>query len=190
VGITGGPGKRERLPALWDPLAPDRGLPMPDDAKPTDEITERLNKALGEFVSSVRISTRLSHTAVVVTAAAILEDVLEQCLKKKMRPLKSSKERRLFAAYGPISTFAAKIDLAYAFDITTDDIDRELQLIRKIRNAFSHSKETRSLDEEPIKSLFYALKRPAGASGTYPAQFMACVQVLANYLDAYLAPLK
>jgi DNA-binding MltR family transcriptional regulator len=171
-------GKSREQPEIRELLA----MPASEDEK----TVTTLDKAFDEFVSAVKLSSHLSHTAVVVTAAAILEDALEQCLKKKMRPLTKSMEIRLFQAYGPIGTLAAKIDLAYAFDITSEDINRELQLIRKIRNAFSHSKETLRLDKEPIRALFYSLKHPADATGTYPAQFMMCVQALANYLDAFL----
>jgi hypothetical protein len=44
---------------------------------------------------------------------------------------------RLFGLYRPLSTFAAKIDIAYALEITTDDIHAELNIMRKIRGTGS-----------------------------------------------------
>jgi hypothetical protein len=77
---------------------------------------ENLDQAFDDLGKVLIHSTKMSHTTVVVTAAAILEHDFERCIKTKMRPLKKDMENRLFGGggYGPISSFAAKIDLAYA----------------------------------------------------------------------------
>jgi hypothetical protein len=76
--------------------------------------------------------------------------------------------------------------LACALDITTDAIDKELTTMRRIRNKFAHSKERLSLDEEPIRTLFYELKRPLESTGSYVQQFVQCGVVLDDYLEAFL----
>lgn len=76
--------------------------------------------------------------------------------------------------------------MACALDITTDAIDKELTAMRRIRNKFAHSKERLSLDEEPIKTLFYELKRPPESTGSYVQQFVQCGVVLDDYLEAFL----
>jgi hypothetical protein len=58
--------------------------------------------------------------------------------------------------------------------ITTDEINVELNKIRKIRNLFAHAKASVSLDTEPIKSIFYTLARPPGITGRYLEQFVKC----------------
>jgi hypothetical protein len=92
----------------------------------------------------------------------------------------------LFDAYGPINTFAAKIDIAYALDITNDATHQELNKMRKIRNEFAHAKKSLSLDTEPIKTLFHTLVRPPGITGSYLQQFVQCGVVLDDYLEAFL----
>jgi hypothetical protein len=54
-----------------------------------------------------------------------------------MRPLDKKLAGRLFKGYGPLSSFSAKIDLAYALKVTTLEIHNELHKIRDIRNAFA-----------------------------------------------------
>jgi hypothetical protein len=129
---------------------------------------------------------RMTHAAVVVTAAAILDQALERALKTQMPGLTKNLAKKLFDDFGPLSSFAAKIDLAHALGITSDFVHAELGKIRKMRNLFSHSEKLLSLDTEPVKTLFYALKRPPGVTGNYPEQFMACVLVLDNFLEKFL----
>jgi hypothetical protein len=95
-------------------------------------------------------------------------------------------ENRLFGSYGPVATFAAKIDMAYALGITMEAIHVELNKIRKIRNVFAHTRGPVSLDTEPIKSIFYKLARPPGITGTYLEQFVKCGLAVDDYLEAYL----
>jgi len=87
---------------------------------------------------------------------------------------------------GPISSFAAKIDMAYALGITADEVNLELNKIRKIRNLFAHAKASASLDTEPIKSIFYKLERPPGITGSYLDQFVKCGLAVDDHLEAYL----
>jgi DNA-binding MltR family transcriptional regulator len=95
-------------------------------------------------------------------------------------------KKRLFDAYGPVSTFAAKIDLAFALGITTEAIHQELNKMRRIRNAFAHTKDGVSLDTEPVKAMFYTLARPADIAGSYLEQFTKCGVLIDDHLEAYL----
>jgi DNA-binding MltR family transcriptional regulator len=144
---------------------------------------DKATSSLGDAINALR---RQGHGSIVMQATAILEYDLERCLVRKFRPLNSELKKRLFDAYGPLSTFAAKIDLAFALDIMAEAAHKELHKMRKIRNAFAHSKKGLSLETEPIKALFYTLARPAGITGTYVEQFVKCVEVIDNELEAYL----
>jgi Domain of unknown function (DUF4145) len=129
---------------------------------------------------------KMSHATVVVTAASILDVELKRCIKTKMRSLDKKTEKRLFRGYGPLSSFAAKIDLAYALDIIPPDIHAELNKIRDIRNDFAHTTQPLSLDREPVRPLFDSLNRPPNAKGSYPSVFMACVSEINDFLERYL----
>ena len=129
---------------------------------------------------------RMSHGSVVASAAAILDKKLEMAVKTKLPSINKKLAKQLFEDFRPLGSFAAKIDLAHALDITSDSVYAELQKIRKIRNEFAHSEQILSLDVEPMKSLFMGLKRPASASDTYTELFMACVIAIDDYLNTYL----
>ncbi len=145
-----------------------------------------LKESFTKLAESIRASEKRTHAGFVVRLTSILEYDLERAIKWKLRPLNKEMKKRLFDSYGPLSTFAAKIDIAYALDITTDAIHKELNTMRRIRNAFAHTKDSLSLDEEPIKTLFYELKRPPGITGTYLQQFVACGGMLDDYLEGFL----
>ena len=112
-----------------------------------------IKEATEKLVDALIRSHRMSHTSVVAASASILDTDLERCIKLRLRPLNRAMTRRLFGTYCPLSTFNAKIDMAYALDITTDAIHVELNKIRKIRNLFAHSTSILSLDKEPIRPL-------------------------------------
>jgi DNA-binding MltR family transcriptional regulator len=145
-----------------------------------------LDETFENLAKSLIASRKNSHTMVVVVGTALLEELLGQAIKGKLRPITTKFEERLFDNYGPFSSFSARIDVAYALDILTDDIFAELNKLRRIRNKFAHSGERLSLEEEPILSLFNLLKRDKSKSVPYAEAFMECVGAIARYLLAFL----
>jgi hypothetical protein len=145
-----------------------------------------LKEAFTQLANSIIRSERQGHAAVVMRMTSILEYDLERSIKWEFRSLNKQMSDRLFGLYRPLSTFAAKIDIAYALEITTDDIHAELNIMRRIRNEFAHTKHSLSLDLDPIKTLFNKLKRPASITGSYLHQFVKCALVLDDHLEAFL----
>lgn len=128
---------------------------------------------------------RMTHAAVVVTAAAIIDQFLERAISTQLPGLTKGLSKKLFEDFGPLHSFSAKIDMAHALGITSSFVHAELRKIRKMRNMFSHSEKLLSLDTEPVKTLFYDLTRPPGVTGNYPQQFMACV-LIDDFLEKFL----
>jgi hypothetical protein len=85
-----------------------------------------LKEAFAKLADSVIRSERQGHAAIVVQLTSILEFDLDRSIRWKLRPLNKEMRKRLFDGYGPLSTFAGKIDFAFALDITTDAIHKEL----------------------------------------------------------------
>ncbi|MGH7860101.1 MAG: hypothetical protein ACREQY_22470 [Candidatus Binatia bacterium] len=71
-----------------------------------------------------------------IVAASLLDDLLEQLLRRSMLPCASDD---FFRGYGPLSSFSAKIDLARFLGLIGRGEYSELHRIRKIRNVFAHS---------------------------------------------------
>jgi DNA-binding MltR family transcriptional regulator len=129
----------------------------------------------------------MTHSAIVIAATAALDLQLERVLTRAMRPLSKKQYKRLFDAFGPLSSFAGKILMAHALGIISADMYRELEKLRAIRNQFAHTTAVLHLESIEVKDLFLALKRPSTPS-TKPAMiFIECVKVIDDYLDAYLA---
>jgi hypothetical protein len=86
----------------------------------------------------------------------------------------------------PLSTFASKIDLAFALEIIAPEIHKELKKIKKILDSFAHSRKSLSLDQEPLKPLFDSLKLPPGAKGSYVEVLLDCVVAIDDHLEKFL----
>jgi len=84
------------------------------------------------------IVARFMMPAVALTVGARLDAALEGALLAKMRKLSEAQRTNLFDGYGPLSSFAAKIDVGYALNNFDDALYADLTVIRKIRNAFAH----------------------------------------------------
>jgi hypothetical protein len=62
----------------------------------------------------------MTHAAVVVTAAAILDQTLERAIKTQLPGLTKALSKKIFEDFGPLHSFSAKIDMAHALGITND----------------------------------------------------------------------
>ena len=67
--------------------------------------------------------------------------------------MSSDLQGRLFKGYGPLSTFAAKIDIACALGLYDEDIRKGLHVVREIRNGFAHEPRAITFDDPKISSL-------------------------------------
>jgi hypothetical protein len=160
----------------------------PDD--PTDESikdlakqTEQLAKDTEQVISNFRMST----AAIVIWLTGILEYDLERCIKYKIRrPISGALSNELFGSYRPLSTFSAKIDMAYALEIISDETRIELHKMRNIRNKIAHARKLLSFDQEPMRRMFYELRRPNVDGKTYLAVFTMCGTIIDDELEDFL----
>ena len=93
-----------------------------------------------------------------IIGAAYLEERLQDAIAKtfaeavetvKWNNQKISK--RIFRGNGPLSTFSAKIDIAFALGFFGTHALHDLHVIRSIRNDFAHTVEPMDFEEENIK---------------------------------------
>jgi DNA-binding MltR family transcriptional regulator len=92
-----------------------------------------------ELIRSFYEISKATDMAYVIVTATILEDHLEQGLLGRMRDLSSVVYKRMFAG-GPLSSFSAKIDLAFALNMIDETARKDFHAIRELRNAFAHAK--------------------------------------------------
>ena len=93
-----------------------------------------------------------TETATAVVLASRVEDWLAAAIETRMRePLSSRLKERLYHGYGPLNSFSAKIDIAYAFSLIDDEIYNDLRAIKDIRNVFAHSKAVLNFNSPELK---------------------------------------
>jgi len=91
-----------------------------------------------------------------ILAGSLLDSLLEQLIKNYL--VKDS-PNELFKGYGPLSSFSAKIDMAFSLGLITKIERDELHRIRRIRNEFAHSlNHNLCFSESPIREHIKELK--------------------------------
>jgi hypothetical protein len=105
----------------------------PDMSEIADSNTDPVIRAL----FSAELSRVQQEALTVLISAASLERELMRLLLTKMRTLSDDRAKCIFE--GPLGRFAAKVEVAYAFELIDDDLYQDLTVIRNIRNEFAHS---------------------------------------------------
>jgi DNA-binding MltR family transcriptional regulator len=139
----------------------------------------------------IEIVGRHTHASNALAVVSIIDYDLERCILCKFRKLNSETRNRLFRGYGPLSRLSARIDIAYALDITSDRVHRELGKIREIRNLFAHTKALLNFDEAPVRPLFENLDIDPNdidpdEKDTRLNRFMAHAMAMDRYLEGFL----
>jgi len=129
------------------------------------------------------ITGRTSARATAIVGAAQLDYLLEQVLRHHMI---AKPEGSLFGAYGPLSSFSAKIDLAKSLGILTKGEASDLHRVRKIRNVFAHSLQEVSFRDRSIRDHIHQIQVRAatilGKKGAPRFDFELCILVLSGFL--------
>jgi DNA-binding MltR family transcriptional regulator len=123
------------------------GLGMPEIPTP-EEITKILH-----------MMSRRADTSYIIVSGTALEDLLEQAILGRMRDLSGIVYDRIFASRGPLNTFSAKIDLAFAFEIIDEGTTADFHALREIRNAFAHAKTELHFESKELRPLFQKFTR-------------------------------
>ena len=88
----------------------------------------------------------------IIVAVAEMDSRLTSVLRASLLPVgKNDDDDSLFGSDRPLSSFSARIHLAYRLGLIDDSFARALHLIRKMRNEFAHATMPGSLNESPHK---------------------------------------
>ena len=112
-----------------------------------DELTQKLLECNSMFSSYENESDRAA--AILVTC--YIETYLEECLKFIL--VDDPSIDKLFKGTAPLSTLSARIDMAFALGIITEEIRKNLKNIGKIRNKFAHEPTVTSFAGSPVRDL-------------------------------------
>src|SRR5436190_22381515 len=80
-----------------------------------------------------------SDRSCAITCGAMLDQVLYACLREKLVGLNEDDlERVFYSANAVLGSLSARIEMAYALGIITQDVREKLDIIRKVRNYYAH----------------------------------------------------
>ena len=91
-----------------------------------------------------------SDRAVAVIVGSMVESRLQRALKVRMPQDKKAIDK-VFKYPGSLSSFAAKIDVAYLNGLVSKDAYEDLKRFKDIRNDFAHELDIRNFNSESIK---------------------------------------
>ena len=120
-----------------------------------DKLVEVLDDLRADMERVYDYYTELSKESdrgAAILAAATFEGWISAIIMGYFVKLNSELERKLLE-YGPLSTFSAKIDFAFALGLYNKPTRKNLHIIRNIRNQFSHSTEPMKFENESISVL-------------------------------------
>jgi hypothetical protein len=99
------------------------------------------------------VSSQSDRGAAIVAAAAI-EELTEQVILERFIKLSSDRTEALFRRMNaPLSSFAAKIEIAFAIGIIANELRLTLHFIRDVRNKFAHRIESLTFDHPEIAAI-------------------------------------
>jgi hypothetical protein len=154
-------------------------------AKGMAENRVELGALIRKLFEDIEHRSRMSHAAIVLVAGSMVESQLVLVLSTTLMMRTPRISKYFFGVNGPLSSFANKIEFAYALDLISKDMRDALHAIRNLRNAFAHATEFVNFHSPQIKPLFDALRKPEGTKGTMPEVFLACIQYIADDLNRY-----
>lgn len=92
-----------------------------------------------------------SDRAAAILAASFIDNYLADCIKSVL--VESPDVIELFKGYAPLSSFSARISMAYALGLLTEGMKKDFHYIRKIRNHFAHHPDEASFEISPVREL-------------------------------------
>lgn len=89
----------------------------------------------------------------VLILTQLLANTLEHYLIQVMQPFNAKARKEIFGGMGPLSSFSAKIHIAYGIGLLDAELYDDAHTLRAIRNKFAHAKDRLDLTSEKMSEL-------------------------------------
>jgi hypothetical protein len=109
-------------------------------------------KSLADMMAGVQDD---NDRVTAIVSGSHVENALGSALKARMRPLNISEENELFGIGSPLGTFANKIKIGYGLRLFELATKNDLNIIRKIRNAFAHARDSVNFTRRKFKNVLH-----------------------------------
>jgi hypothetical protein len=120
-----------------------------------------------------------------IVASAVVENLIEVVILERLIELPGERKDALFYRMGaPLSSFSAKVEMAFALGIIANELRLTLHLIRDLRNKFAHRVEALTFDHQDIDSIIKSRASPSVRESSEPNRekfmkiFYACTIIL------------
>ncbi len=154
---------------------------------PFDKLPPEIKASTFEYIEFRRELSKESDRGCSLLAAAHLDDLLKQLLKKRLIGNKKHFEL-LFAVTGPLGSFSSRTLLSYSIGLISSHTFHDIQKIRKIRNEFGHTKSIITFESQKIKDLCDELKLTiADKASTARDKFLNSVSGISGQLEAFIS---
>jgi DNA-binding MltR family transcriptional regulator len=90
-----------------------------------------------------------------IVAVSLLEQMLEIVLTQRMMPLSKKRYAAIFGTMAPLSSFSAKIEMALALGVISENFYYQLHALREVRNRFAHRIEALTFDHPEIQKAMH-----------------------------------
>ena len=123
-----------------------------------DELIETLKKENEHFFEANRSE---SDRGLALVTAEFFDSTLERLLLSRFAAGLKQRPRMikpLFEGFGPLSTFSAKISVSFAIELLQNWMAADLDLVRRIRNEFAHSLESKTFSDPTISKIVSQLE--------------------------------
>ena len=145
------------------------------------------NPSLDALGVAIGRAAKRTHASTAMILSARLDNKLRRILEGNMPRLSGRLKKRLFENYGPLNSFSAKIDLAFALGHILEDEYRILHATRDIRNAFAHTNDFNlHFDHEIIVELLAKIPRKKEKGVESAKYFMNTCNECGELLDKHI----
>ncbi len=117
----------------------------------------------------IRLFHAETDRAAAVLAGSYIESYLGDCLKYYFVDHPST--RSMFENAGPLATFAARSNIAFALGLMTEETNSNLRYIMKIRNHFAHHPAETSFSSSPVRDWCSNLSSAKQLSDRTPREY-------------------
>jgi hypothetical protein len=169
---------------------------MTDSLFPGTKAVKRLRKYFNDILSELddeHVRAELfgeSDRAKVILSASLIDDLLDYRIEQHIKiPVTLQQRNYIFRNEGPLGRFAYKIDISYVFGLIEKSTEKQLHLLRELRNACAHSKFKLTFDAPELGDVAKQLLKPLGvvalkedSGDAIRTAFLAEMQVLTHTL--------
>jgi hypothetical protein len=137
----------------------------------------------------INMLAQQSQAGNALVLAGLVEDWLQKLLLQAGRPLSNTLATKIFDGMGPLSQFAAKIEVAYLFELVDETTYNDLLAIKEIRNRFAHTIRFVNFSSEEIKKACQRLTgwhKDADNQNLYLERTKECVDKMSARIDRHL----